>query len=212
MKIRKYRKGDRERVREICADTGLLGDPIDPFLPDRIPWADATSRYYTDAEPQSCFVAVDKGQVIGYLFGCIDSRREISYRWKIIPKVLLRAALNLLAARHLAEIARLLKWFWSRYKFEMPYMPVHYAHLHINVLRTRRSKGVGARLMRAYLSYLAKKKVEAVVAQVFKQGKARSYSFFEQHGFETYLQVPNTMWRDFVQGEVFLVTMVKYLK
>ena len=211
MRIRKYRKSDRGRVREICADTALLGDPIDPFLPDRELWVDANTKYYTDKEPESCFVAEDRGRVIGYLFGCVDSRRELSYRWRIAPSILGRVLLDILAARHLAEIKHLLHWFFTRYKFEMPYMPLHYAHLHINVVRSRRSKGVGAKLMKTYFEYLKKKRVKGVVAQVFKHGKQRSYQFFLQQGFEVYLQVPNSLWKNFVPGEVYLVTMVKAL-
>ncbi len=212
MRIRKYRKTDRARIREICAETGLLGDPIDPFLPDRELWANANTKYYTDKEPESCFVAEDKGKVIGYLFGCVDSRRELAYRWRIVPSILGKVLLDILAAKHLTEIKHLLHWFFARYKFEMPYMPSHYAHLHINVLRSRRSRGVGARLMKTYLEYLKKKKAEGVVAQVFKFGKRRSYTFFLNQGFEVYLQVPNSLWQHFVPGEVYLVTMVKDLR
>ena len=71
MRVRMYNPKDRERIREICCDTGLLGEKIDPFMPDRKLWADANSTYYTDKEPESLFVLDERGRIIGYLFGFI---------------------------------------------------------------------------------------------------------------------------------------------
>ena len=212
MLIRKYEESDRARVRAICAMTGLLGDPIDPFLPDQKLWMDANSKYYTDKEPESLFVAEDKGKVVGYIFGCVDSRKELAYRWKIAPVILVRVLFDIIRAKHVKEIKYLIKWFFTKYKIEIPTMPISYAHLHINVLMSKRNKGVGSSLMKKYFEYLKSKNVEGVVAQVFKHGSQRSYKFFKNHGFEEYEAKENTLWENFKPGKVYLVTMIKILR
>ena len=54
--IRGYRKSDRDTVRKLCCDTGFLGEPIDPVYQDRELLADFVTTYYTDHEPESCFL------------------------------------------------------------------------------------------------------------------------------------------------------------
>jgi len=54
--IRGYRRLDREAVRKLCCDTGFLGEPIDPVYEDRELFADFLTTYYTDHEPESCFL------------------------------------------------------------------------------------------------------------------------------------------------------------
>ena len=56
----------------------LPGRPIDPVFQDRELFADYLTSYYTDIEPESCFVLEQNGRVVGYLLG---SRRP--YRQQI---------------------------------------------------------------------------------------------------------------------------------
>src|SRR6266545_4747432 len=67
--IRGYRRSDRETVRKLCCDTGFLGDPIDPVYEDRELFADFLTTYYTDHEPESCFLLEVDGEIRGYLLG-----------------------------------------------------------------------------------------------------------------------------------------------
>src|SRR6266436_5769031 len=67
--IRGYRKSDREAVRKLCCDTGFLGEPIDPVYEDRELFADFLTTYYTDHEPESCFLLEVDGEIRGYLLG-----------------------------------------------------------------------------------------------------------------------------------------------
>jgi len=64
--VRKYRPEDRDAVRWICCQTGMLGHPIDPVFQDRELFADYLTSYYTDMEPESCFVVEHRGKVVGY--------------------------------------------------------------------------------------------------------------------------------------------------
>jgi hypothetical protein len=73
--IRDYRPGDRAAVRRIFFDTALLGDSIEPQYSDFESYADMFTSYYTDAEPENAFVAEIDGKVVGYVLGCLDSRK-----------------------------------------------------------------------------------------------------------------------------------------
>ena len=73
-RIRYYRPEDRSGVRQICADTGFLGDPIDPLFEDRELFADFLTAPYTDAEPECCLVLETyEGRLLGYIMGSRSS-------------------------------------------------------------------------------------------------------------------------------------------
>ena len=57
-------------MRRICADTGFLGQPIDPIFEDRELFADYVTGYYTRFEPDAMLVCELRGEVKGYLMGC----------------------------------------------------------------------------------------------------------------------------------------------
>ena len=82
--IRKFQSGDREAVRRICCATALLGNPSSIFFDGDEIFADAITLYFTDYEPESCFVAEHQGEVVVYLIGAKDAacacRKDILFR------------------------------------------------------------------------------------------------------------------------------------
>ena len=147
-RIRPYEPADRARVRHICFVTGYIGEPVDWQWRDAESFADIFTGYYTDAEPQSALVAEIDGEVVGYLLGCVDSsrawnpatvvgrqitRRGIAFRpgtagfvWRAVGDVIVDAAHRRLPPSPFAD---------SRWP----------AHLHIDLLRDARGRGVGCR-------------------------------------------------------------------
>jgi hypothetical protein len=73
--VREYRPGDRDAVRRICFETGLMGEPIVAQYGDIDSFADMLTAYYTDVEPEGAWVAEVDGKVVGYMLSCLDSRR-----------------------------------------------------------------------------------------------------------------------------------------
>ena len=67
--LRGFRRSDREAVRKPCCDTGFLGEPIDPVYEDRELFADFLTTYYTDHEPESCFLLEVDGEFAGIFWG-----------------------------------------------------------------------------------------------------------------------------------------------
>src|SRR5215472_651362 len=78
--FRPYRSSDLQAVRRICADTGFLGQPIDPVFEDRELFADYLTAYHTRFEPDALLVCEVQGAVRGYLMGCRRPLRKQAYQ------------------------------------------------------------------------------------------------------------------------------------
>jgi ribosomal protein S18 acetylase RimI-like enzyme len=184
--IRPYDASDRARVRHICFVTGYMGDPVEWQWRDAESFSNIFTGYYTDAEPESALVAEIDGEVRGYLLGCVDSsrawnpatvvgrqltRRAIAFRpgtapfvWRALGDVIADAA-----RKRLPPAA-----------FSDPRWP---AHLHIDLLRDARGRGVGAALVRRWLDTLRQAGVPGCHLETVAENTA-AVAFFEAMGFE----------------------------
>ncbi len=185
-RIRPYELRDRARVRHICFVTGYIGEPVAWQWRDAESFADIFTGYYTDAEPQSALVAEIDGEVVGYLLGCVDSsrawnpatvigrqitRRGIAFRpgtagfvWRALGDVMVDAAHRRLPPSPFAD---------SRWP----------AHLHIDLLRAARGRGVGSALMRRWLASLSRADVPGCYLETVAENGA-AVGFFRSMGFE----------------------------
>src|SRR5271157_920746 len=90
--IRPYKVQDRAALRMLCCDVADRGEPIENFFHDRDLAADLLTKYYTDYEPQSTFVAECDGCLVGYINGCMDNRRYgLVMFWLLMPSLLVKA-------------------------------------------------------------------------------------------------------------------------
>src|SRR5512145_35826 len=71
--IRKYIAGDREAIQDICYRTGYMGDSAADFWRHRRSFVEVWTSYYLDHEPESVYVALQDGSVVGYLTGCFNT-------------------------------------------------------------------------------------------------------------------------------------------
>jgi ribosomal protein S18 acetylase RimI-like enzyme len=184
--VRPYETADRARVRHICFVTGYIGEPVEWQWRDAESFANIFTGYYTDAEPESALVAEIDGEVRGYLLGCVDSTkawnpgtvvgRQITHRaiafrpgtapfvWRSLGDVIVDAAHRRLPPA----------------PFEDPRWP---AHLHIDLLRDARGRGVGAALMRRWLETLRQTGVAGCHLETVAENTT-AVAFFEAMGFE----------------------------
>jgi ribosomal protein S18 acetylase RimI-like enzyme len=184
--VRPYEARDRARVRHICFVTGYIGEPVEWLWRDAESFSDIFSGYYTDAEPESALVAEVDGEVRGYLLGCVDSarawnpatvvgrqitRRGIAFRpgtasflWRSVGDVIVDAAHKRLPPA----------------PFSDPRWP---AHVHIDLLRDARGRGVGMALMRRWLETLRRKDVPGCYLETIAENTG-AVAFFEAMGFE----------------------------
>lgn len=181
--IRKYKKEDREAVRRIAWDTAFIGEPADAFFDSRQILQDFLTGYFTDYEPESCFVAEAGGKVIGYLIGAKDTAvLEKIFKDKILPKLCIDLFFSVVAFKK-KNFAYFLSCLKSSLcgEFRMPDFSKEYpATLHINVDKDWRSQSIGAKLMAAYLDYLRAEKVSAVRLAT---ASSKAGEFFKQQGF-----------------------------
>lgn len=159
-----------------------MGAPADWYWRHAESFAEVWSGYYTDREPESLFVAVRDGEVVGYLTGCVDSRNAPTAQ-QAITRVAFRYGLLLRPGtagflwRGLAD--SISSGGAPSGELEDPRFP---SHLHINLLEAARGCGAGTRLMKAWFERLG-----AVASPGCHLGtlfeNERAIGFFERVGF-----------------------------
>lgn len=163
--VRKFERGDRESIRRIACDTAFLELPVEEFIKDREILADVLTQYYTDYEPDSCFVAVENGNVIGYIIGARDVKlMNKIFKIKILPKLIIKSLRTgiLLRRNTLRFFLHVLISFFKG-EFYIPDFSKRYpATLHINIDKNFRGYKAGKSLMERYMSFLKENKIPGV--------------------------------------------------
>ena len=117
VRVRPFHVQDREAVRQICADTGFLGQPIDPVFEDRELFADYLTGYYLRFEPESTLVCEVDGRVMGYLMGC---RRPLAYQaYQAVVGNLQRSGHNRVCGQMVSYDDRRTDALFERYGFQV---------------------------------------------------------------------------------------------
>lgn len=182
--IRPYRKEDRAQVRDIAWETAFMGESGNIFFDDKELLTDFLTLYFTDYEPESCFVAEYQSSVIGYVIGAKDSRalRRVSYL-SITPRLFLKAIIRavFLKKKNFNFIFHCILSVFKNEFNEKDFSITYPATLHINLRTGFRGIKVGSRLITAYLEYLAKEKVAGVYLATMSD---RARAFFMKQGFE----------------------------
>lgn len=156
--IRPYRPQDRAAVRDICCDTAFRGRGCEVMFEDRQLHADYWTRYYTDFTPDQTWVVEENGVVIGYFFGCLDTRaytRAMALR--IVPPMALRALWRLATGRYKRRETRayLRHMIFSAPAEAAPMDFARYpAHFHCNILRAGQGKRYYTLMLLAFLDRL----------------------------------------------------------
>ena len=183
--VRRFEPHDRAAVREICCDTADSGNPVERFFPDREVFADLLTSYYTDIEPASTWIADQKGVVVGYLTGCLNTRHFLrAMAWRIAPRAFVKA-LERGAVWH--PLTLRLLWAnlgnWLRGGFNRDAILHEYpAHLHVNLRRGFRGQRVGQQLMERFFEQVRQAHLPGIHAGVSAENDA-GRRFFEGFGF-----------------------------
>ena len=211
IEIRAYRAEDREAVRRLCADTGFLGEPIDPVFEDRELFADYLTSYYLRCEPDATLVCEVDGVVMGYLMGC---RRPLRYQaWQAVANLPLAIrALHRWHTRPYGAASRaFLRWIVFNAWREIPAAPRVTPHFHINLQPAARSVRYTRRLMEAFLEMLHEAGHKRVCGQMVSYEDRRTDALFERYGFQVLHRSEISKYRDVRAERVFICTLVKDL-
>jgi hypothetical protein len=209
--IRPYRPEDRPVLRAICADTGFLGQPIDPVFEDRELFADYLTSYYTDAEPESTFVCELNGEVKGYLMGSRFPKRKARYETRMLPGLVLRGLWRYLTRPYNAASRRYVRWILTQARKENPFTPPDIPHFHFNIRPEARSVAATAELVDTFLAYLYERGDKQVYAQVVTYESRRGVRMFARYGFRVIDEREVTKYRDYYPKKIYLFTILKDL-
>jgi len=209
--IRPYRPEDRAVVRAICADTGFLGQPIDPVFEDRELFADYLTSYYTDAEPESSFVCEFDGAVQGYVMGSRFPRRKAQFERRLLPGLVTRGLWRYVTRPYNAASRKYVRWILTQARKEVPFTPPDIPHFHFNVRPEARSVGATREMVDVYLRYLCAHGEKQVYGQVVTYESRRGNRMFARYGFRVIDEREVTKYRDLHPGKVYLFTILKDL-
>ncbi|PSK85045.1 acetyltransferase (GNAT) family protein [Murinocardiopsis flavida] len=210
MEIRTFAQGDRAELRALTRRAGE-GAPTASL------WGHAESELavylapYMDLAPDSLFVAVADGALVGYLTGCPDSAAfpddgERIARAVRAHRLVLRRGPAAFFARSMADAG----WAAVRGRpvsggFADPRWP---AHLHINVAPEARGTGAAEGLMRGWLGRLSDIGSPGCHLQTLVEN-ARAVRFFERMGFVAHGPAPIVPGLRHNGGRVHQRTMVR---
>jgi hypothetical protein len=207
--IRKLQPGDRERIRELCCDTGFLGNPIDPVFEDRELFADYLTAYYTDWEPESSFVLLVNGEIRGYLLGSRWPFRQQCYAFYQNLSLFLRGVFRY--GRYNAASKKFVQWILRTAWREVPAAPRRTPHFHFNILPDARQVATTRALTDSYLKYLHECGEKRVYGQVVVFEDRRGAKIFERYGFKVLNKSEITKYRGIHPHPVYLCTVMKDL-
>lgn len=194
--IRLYQPKDRARLHKIAADTAFFGDPIEVYMEDRRAFNDSFYAYYTDLEPEHCWVACNQNdEVVGFLTGCTNTTRHDEwYEKTAIPQLRQRVLKGYyrIGPRSLRYAFEL--WLSERRK-EGPEVDLtpYPAHLHINVDQAYRGYGLGKKLIQTYLNQLKQLNIPGVHLFTTSQNE-KACLLYERMGFNLLGAKSSRMW------------------
>ena len=209
--IRPYRAADRDAVRAICADTGFLGQPIDPAFEDRELFADYLTSYYTDVEPESTFVCELDGEVKGYVMGSRFPKKKLAYEARLLPKLAVRGVWRYFMRPYNAASRKYVRWILTQARKENPFTPPDIPHFHINIRAAARSVDTTRAMVDMFLQYISDAGDKQVYGQVVTYDTRRGTRLFERYGFRVIDQREVTKYRDIHPGKIYLFTILKDL-
>jgi ribosomal protein S18 acetylase RimI-like enzyme len=210
LRVRPYEPRDRQAVRDLCCDTGYLGNPIDPVFEDRELFADFLTAYYTDQEPECCFVLEKDGVVKGYLLG---ARKRFKLQLSgLVP--MLWSALRLLwrYPGYRPASRKYVKWLVTKGWRETPPAPKDAAHFHINILPEARTLDKTRELFNAFFEHLRAAGETRVYGQMSTFETRRGEALFKRYGFTVLNRGEITKYRDFTDQPIYLTTCVRELQ
>jgi hypothetical protein len=207
--VRPYEPRDRAAVRELCCRTGYLGKPIDPVFEDRELFADYLTSYYTDIEPESCFVMEVGGCVKGYLLGSRKPLRQQLHSVALNARLFFKGLLRY--HRYNRATRDFIGWILRNSWREVPAAPRRTAHFHLNVLPEAQGLAGTRTLMYTYFAYLESHGERAVFGQMVTFESRRGARVLERYGFRVVERRQLTKWKDKHPEPVYLTTVIRQL-
>lgn len=167
--IRKYDKKDKEAAIKILIETSRLPAETENDIKYlRLLYND----YYTEVEPENCFVAVDESdEAVGYII-CAENHGKFLKTFK-------RFYLPEIKELGIRSYIQALMDIYGHTFFAKKYP----AHLHINVLNVCQGQGTGTQLMDALKNELRSKGVKGLMLSCAADNDG-AIRFYKRNGFK----------------------------
>ena len=204
--IRRYKPEDRAAIRQICCDTGFLGNPIETIFSDREVFADLFTNAYLDYGANWAWVADDDGRVVGYLLGAVSASFNYTLMYsgfQTTMKMITRAAKGCYAGHPRSR--HFIRWLLTNGYREQPKHPDKAAHLHLNVEKSHRGHGLGLRLWRAFEKQLEGAGIRNCYGAFFSRPKRRPEAVYSRLGFSVFDRKATTIFQPEVSEPVEIV-------
>ncbi|MGX6512840.1 GNAT family N-acetyltransferase [Rhodococcus sp. SJ-2] len=212
MRIRTFTDNDRAALRTLFERAGQ-GSPTETLWGQTDSEAAVYLDPYMDLEPASLFVAEQKGALVGYLAGCVDTEAFPSEDTLIADAIRRfrpfrsRQAVAFFGRSMIDAAAAAILRTPTAGQIRDPRWP---AHLHVNVAPEARGTGAASGLMDAWFERLRSEQIPGCHLQTLVEN-TRAARFFERMGFTPHggtLPVPGLRYRG---ARVHQLTMVRSL-
>lgn len=210
--VRCYRPSDQAAVRHLCCETGRLGGPVDPLFQDRELFADLFTKPYLDHEPEWALVALAQGRVVGYLLGSVRpdfDRILMKCGLRTVSKMIFRLMCGRYAKHRRSR--QFIRWLLTAGFWEQPKHPAAAAHLHLNVERAYRGRGVGRHLWDVYERKLRSAGIQRCYGAFFSYARRRPAAAYARFGFREFARCPTTLFDPDLSDPVEVVCVCKEL-
>jgi ribosomal protein S18 acetylase RimI-like enzyme len=185
MEIRTFSESDREAMRDLFGRAGE-GSPTASLWGHTESEAAVYLTPYLDLEPDSVFIAVVDGALVGYLCGCLDTGAFPSEGERMNQairkyRLMFRRKPAAFFARGLIDVAICaIRRLPTAGDFNDSRWP---AHLHINAIPQVRGTGVGTALMTRWFERLRASGSRGCHLQTLVEN-SRAVAFFARMGFQ----------------------------
>lgn len=200
--IRKYEAGDRLIVRRIFYDTAFMGEPASVFFDGEKIISDALTLYFTDYEPESCFVAEVNGSIVGCLIGAKSriyaekiTRNKIApaLLWEVLTAGVIFKKKNFIFIFNC--LVSMIKGEFNESDFNKEFPAI----LHINVQKGYRGFDIGSKLINTYLDYLKAQMIPGLHLATVSTDAAQ---FFLRQGFVLLHQGKRSYFRHILHKDI----------
>jgi GNAT superfamily N-acetyltransferase len=211
-RVRPYLASDRDAIRRLCYNTGYLGNPVDPVFKDRELFADLFTKAYLDYEPEWTFVAEADGRVVGYLLGSVCAQFDrflLLSGFQTVTRMLFRLAMGRYANHPRSR--RFIRWLLTAGFWEQPKHPADSAHLHFNLDRSFRGRGMARLLWDTYEERLKQISARRCYGSFFSSPNRQPETVYARYGFRCYDRCRTTLFQPEIPDPVEVVCVCKEL-
>jgi ribosomal protein S18 acetylase RimI-like enzyme len=212
VRVRPYRESDRESIRRLCCDTGFLGKPVDTLFHDRELFADLFTKPYLDYEPNWAMIAEVDGRVVGYLLGSVRRHFDaiLMYSGFQTTAKMVYRFLTGQYSRY-PRSRQFVRWLLTSGYSEQPKHPTNSAHLHLDIDKLYRGRGIGVRLWDIFELRLKSAGITKCYGAFFSCPSRRPETAYARFGFSIFDRQPTTLFQPEITDSVEVVCVTKNL-